>query len=142
MLLTALPFRDRRFFVDSSAYLGILDQDDEHHVAALSTLAELADRRFRPFTTNIVVIEAHALIMSTLGVDQGVSFLRSVEQGSTTVVRSRSADEQRAKEIIFRYLDKDFSFTDAISFAVMERLGIRYAFTFDRHFAQYGFTSL
>ena len=39
-----------------------------------------------------------------------------------------------------KYQDKDFSLTDAISFAVMERLQITQAFTFDRHFAQYGFT--
>lgn len=38
----------------------------------------------------------------------------------------------------FRYDDKRFSFTDAISFVVMERLGIPYAFSFDRDFAQYG----
>lgn len=40
------------------------------------------------------------------------------------------------------YTDKDFSFADAISFVVMERLGITRAFTFDRHFEQYGFTVL
>ncbi len=36
-------------------------------------------------------------------------------------------------------LDKRFSYTDASSFAVMERLGIGTAFGFDRDFAQYGF---
>lgn len=36
--------------------------------------------------------------------------------------------------------DKDFSFTDALSFAVMERLRIRTAFSLDRHFAQFGWT--
>jgi predicted nucleic acid-binding protein len=49
------------------------------------------------------------------------------------------ADEIRAREIIQTYQDRSFSYTDATSFAVMERLGIRRAFAFDKHFEQYGF---
>jgi uncharacterized protein len=41
-----------------------------------------------------------------------------------------------AREIIVQCTDKDFSLTDAISFAVMERPGIPQALVFDRHFAQ------
>jgi uncharacterized protein len=48
-------------------------------------------------------------------------------------------DERRAVEIIRRYHDKDLSLTDATSFAVMERLRIGWAFSFDRDFNQYGF---
>ena len=41
------------------------------------------------------------------------------------------------------YRDKDFSYCDAISFAVMERLGITEVIAFDEHFRQYGkFTTL
>jgi len=58
------------------------------------------------------------------------------------ILRVRASDEERAKQILFQYDDKDFSFADAISFAMMERLDIRLAFTFDRDFAQYGFTVL
>ena len=47
-------------------------------------------------------------------------------------------DERRAREIVFGYADKDFSLTDATSFAVMERLRIPQAFTLDRNFAQFG----
>lgn len=47
-------------------------------------------------------------------------------------------DEEWAKEILFRYEDRNFSFADAVSFVVMERLGIQYAFTFDHHFVQDG----
>jgi predicted nucleic acid-binding protein len=48
------------------------------------------------------------------------------------------SDEEKAKEIIRRYIDKTFSYTDATSFAVMERLALRAAFGFDPHFRQYG----
>lgn len=55
------------------------------------------------------------------------------------VERITEVDEKRAVEIINYYTDKTYSFTDATTFAAMERLGITRAFTFDRHFVQYGF---
>ena len=58
------------------------------------------------------------------------------------MVRVAEIDEERAREIIVSHDDKDYAFTDATSFAVMERLGITTAFTFDRHFAQFGFAVL
>jgi predicted nucleic acid-binding protein len=65
-----------------------------------------------------------------------------MEESPTTLVWVTPADVARARTIIYQYTDKDFSLTDATSFAVMERLGLRLAFTFDRDFAQYGFTVL
>jgi uncharacterized protein len=65
-----------------------------------------------------------------------------MEHSLTTLVWVTPADVQRAKAIIYQYTDKDFSLTDATSFAVMERIRVASAFTFDRHFAQYGFTVL
>jgi uncharacterized protein len=142
MSLPPLPLRERRVFVDSSAYLALLDTDDEHHSEAIETLQELAQARYRQFTTNVLLIESHALILSVLGRGRAAQFLKDMEESNTVVIRARAADEERAKQILFQYMDKDFSFADAISFAVMERLGIRLAFTFDRDFAQYGFTVL
>jgi uncharacterized protein len=92
--------------------------------------------------SNVLLIESHALILSVLGRDRASQFLRDMEESNTVVIRARAADEERAKQILFQYTDKDFSFADAISFTVMERLGIRLAFTFDRDFAQYGLTAL
>ena len=59
-------------------------------------------------------------------------------QALTAIEAVTPADEKKAKEIIQRYTDKEFSYTDATSFAVMERLGITAAFVFDTHFKQYG----
>jgi len=118
--------------------LALRDRDDEHHAEAIAILDQLARDRYRLYTTNAMLIEAHALILSVLGKRQASEFLRDIDQGSTIVVRVRQSDEERAKQILYRYTDKDFSFNDAVSFVVMERLGISSAFTFDRDFVQYG----
>jgi len=68
--------------------------------------------------------------------------LDRVDRSSTLIERVGPEDEQRARQIIYQYDDKNFSLTDAASFAVMERLRIATAFTFDHNFAQYGFQLL
>jgi uncharacterized protein with PIN domain len=101
--MTLVPGRtERRVFVDSSAYLALLDQRDEHHNEAIQILHALAEQRARQFTSNVVVMEAHALILSTGGIGVGQAFLRSTEASNTTVVRVRASDEERAREIIYR----------------------------------------
>lgn len=68
--------------------------------------------------------------------------LDEIESSNTTIIRVSARDESRARHIIHHYDDKDFSLTDATSFAVMERLRIPQAFAFDRNFTQYGLTAL
>jgi uncharacterized protein len=142
MISPILTRQERRAFVDSSAYLALLDRRDEHHRAAIAISRWLAQERFRLYTTNTVVIEAHALILSAMGTEVATRFLHDVDRGITTIIRTRARDEDRAKALIYRYADKEFSFTDAISFITMERLGLVRAFTFDSDFAQYGFVVL
>ncbi len=137
-----LPRRERRVFVDTGFYAALMDERDEHHAEAITLITLIAEHHFQPYTTNAILIEAHALIMSSLGIDAGIQFLNDMDESTTTKIRVRASDEQRAKQIIRQYTDKDFSFTEAISFAEMERLGITYAFAFDRHFEQFGFTVL
>ena len=54
------------------------------------------------------------------------------------MIRAFVEEEDRAREIIARHSDKDWSLCDAISFAVLDARRTRRAFTFDRHFLQYG----
>jgi len=51
-------------------------------------------------------------------------------------------DDDQAIEILKKYIDKNFSFTDAMSFHIMKRDKIKTAFAFDKHFIQAGFKTL
>jgi len=53
--------------------------------------------------------------------------------------RVEEKDEHLAWELAKKYTDKDFSFTDCLSFTVMSRLDCRKVFAFDQHFRQMGF---
>jgi predicted nucleic acid-binding protein len=86
--------------------------------------------------------EAHALILNRLGREAAHCVLTEILASPTTLVRVSAADERRAQAILARYTDKDFSYTDATSFAVMERLRISQAFTFDSDFTRYGFSAV
>ena len=58
--------------------------------------------------------------------------------GGLPGLRVLPGKEERAKAILATHADQDWSLCDVISFAVLESRGARMAFTFDRHFRQYG----
>ena len=132
----------RRVLVDASAYFALLDRSDISHRDALVIRDRLISERSRLFTSSFILAETHALLLSRLSRHIATRFLREMEESPTTIVWVTPADVQRARGIIYQHDDKEFSLTDATSFAVMERLGIPHAFTFDRNFTQYRITVL
>ena len=124
-------------FVDTSAYYAAVDRRDASHAAVAATIRELFATRRRLTTSNAVLFELHGLLLNRLGRRVALATVGELRV-SQTIVRVRERDETRAEEILTRYEDKDFSLTDALSFAVMEPLGIGAALTLDRHFAQFG----
>lgn len=140
--MTASPRLAGRVLVDTGAYFALTDPSDTHYDAAVVMARQLSTAPVRLYTTNFLVAESHALILSRRGYAAARRFLDELAAGATVVVRLRAADELRAEAIIRQHTDKRFSYTDATSFAVMERLHIRQAFTFDRNFGQFGLAML
>ena len=95
--------------------------------------------RCRLFTTMFVLAETHVLVLRGLRrPPAAAAHLAELYRGTVTVIRVTEADEQGALGVLAQYQDKFFSFTDAVSFVVMERLGITRVFSFDSDFDQYG----
>ena len=120
---------------DSSAILALLDADDADHSRAVSVAHSIASEKRPSFITNYVEAEAHALLVRRLGSTLARQWLLT---GGLPVMPVFPAEEQKAKEILARHTDKDWTLCDAISFAVLDARNVRRAFTFDHHFRQYG----
>jgi len=122
----------------------MVHQRDHMHQRAVAVWRELQQARRDPFTTSLVIAESHGLITRRLGIEAGLRFLDALAGG-----RARQVvwvDEELAWSAVDHWLrrhrDKTFSLTDAVSFEVMEREGLREAFTFDLDFERAGFRCL
>lgn len=130
-------------FMDSAGFLALWDASDEHHTAALRLQEQLARGHRRFLTTEYVADETTTLLLIRHSHRAAADFLDTVERSEA--LRLEWIDPARfhaAADWFRKHGDKEWSFTDCVSFAVMRELRVRDAFTTDRHFRQAGFVPL
>lgn len=125
-------------YVDTGAFFALADLTDTHHRRA-SEYTRRMEKQNRFVTTSYVVIEAWLLIRNKVGYRAALEFLARVRGGAARIEDVLGSDLDEALNILETYSDQQFSLVDAVSFVVMERLGITTAFTFDPHFRIYRF---
>ncbi|MCC6790682.1 MAG: PIN domain-containing protein [Thermomicrobiales bacterium] len=119
-------------FVDSSAIVTLIDQDDASHQAAVDAYRSLVNSGYRLFTTNHVLDEAFELLTAGIGV---AAARRWLSEHRLAVYHIDETDLAAAvTAIATRPVDAPISLTDALSMAVMERLGVSDAFAVDPAF--------
>ena len=127
-------------FVDTGAWIAIADRNDQYSKDASQLYTELVLKREQLVTSDLVLVETYNLISQTIGSKATISFGNGVKAIPFLKIMSITLNDWgKAWKILEKYNDKDFSFTDCTNFALMERLKIKTAFTFDAHFTQYGF---
>ncbi len=125
--------------VDSSAFLALEDQSAREHPRTVQSMQHLVRRGFGLLTTNFLFDEAYTLILSRLGRARAVTWgLKLKESTLVQLMRVTDEHEDLAWKIILAHEDKEYSYTDATSFAVASSLGIVDVLTLDRHFLQFG----
>lgn len=135
-----------RLFLDTSALVALEDTDDRNHSAAIEYREKIQQGETifrRLYTSNYVLDEVLAILRLRCGHRAAVAFRETMELSkAATVLWIDKVTENNGWQIFRKHGDKDFSFTDCTSFALMEREMIRTAFTFDRDFLQYGFETV
>src|SRR4030042_5120968 len=130
-------------FIDTSAWIALVDKDDSHHKEAASSYPPLLKNCRNLITSNLVIAETYIIILNELAHKLAIDFLEKLKASPRILkIYSNEDIEAEAEPILVKYSDQDFSYTDAISFVIMKRQKIRKAFCFDKHFIIAGFTTL
>jgi predicted nucleic acid-binding protein len=130
-------------FVDTWAWVALVDKKDSDHEKAKSVNKKLLDQGYTFVTTNFVFGETVTMLRYRVSHASAIKYHQMlnemVDGGLVRLVRISEAQEKDAWQIFEKYTDQDFSHVDCASFAVMRTLALHEAFTNDHHFRIMGF---
>lgn len=128
-------------FVDTSFWIGLIDDRDGCHAQAVALTR--VHERARLVTTNHVLGETWTLLRRRHGHRVATAFLDRSENAQRLEIEFTTEKmEAEAWEFLRRRDERKYSFVDATSFAHMRHFRIREAFAFDGDFAAAGFVEL
>lgn len=125
-------------YVDTSAFLAVLNADDRFHAPAQRRWVQLIESGTPVFCNNYVLVETVAILQNRLGLDAVIAFQNDV----VPVLVILWVDEdlhRRAMSALLAAQRRRLSLVDCASFESMRRVGLRQTFAFDAHFEQQGF---
>ena len=122
-------------FVDTSVLYAVADRTDSANGAAKAILLSGEDL----MTSDHVLVESWRLVQQRLGHRAADAFWAGISAGSLELEIVGRADLEAAWAIGAAFPDQAFSIVDRTSFAVMLRLGVHRAASFDKDFAVFRF---
>lgn len=134
---------DPGVFLDTAALVALLNQDEDDHAAATEMFTQFGRRGRRVVTTSFVLAELGNVLARTTLRDKVVWLIKQLDgDPASKVVYVDRAELTEALELYRTRADKSWGLVDCVSFVTMQSMGIREAFTADRHFEQAGFVAL
>ena len=133
----------REIFVDTSAWDALADAGDPNHEPALHFRDEIAGQ-CHLIVSDYVLDESYTLLLLNVGHARTMAFKRDLDvlrhTGVLEVVWTSEAMANEAWTVFEKFnVDKQWSFTDCVSYVLMKQRNITEAFAFDHHFEQMGF---
>jgi predicted nucleic acid-binding protein len=127
-----------KLLADTSALLALYVRNDANHARALEFVQRNPNVRY--VLTELILAEVATRLRALAGAERGASVARSLlESHRYEVLFADSRLLRSAIEKMASLRDKRLSLTDCVSFEVMDRLGLRDAFSFDRDFRDCGY---
>lgn len=128
-------------YVDTSAFLAVLNADDRFHARARRRWQQLIEASLSLICNNYVLVETIAVLQNRLGMDAVIVFQNDVKP-ILTILWVDEDLHQRAVSALLAAQRRRLSLVDCASFESMRQAGLRQAFAFDVHFEEQGFEVL
>jgi predicted nucleic acid-binding protein len=130
-------------FVDTRGWMACADRNDPAHSACTTARDATLEAGRILITSDFVINETLTLIRFRLGLAAANAWWEQID-GSARLRWERVENDrfERARHLFFQYRDKDLSFTDCTSFAIMRELRLTTVITTDGHFNKVGFDVL
>ena len=130
-------------FIDTSGFYSLLVRRDPMHTRAAEFIADAAGVRGRLVTTDYVLDETVTLLKARGHGELVGPLFQAIDNSAAMRVEWTTSERfAEATSFCLRHTDKAWSFTDCVSFVVMQSLGLTKALTSDKHFEQGGFQVL
>jgi predicted nucleic acid-binding protein len=132
-----------RTFVDTVAWIALINSRDSLHDKATHILEKLRREKTELVTSEFVLLEFANALSSPEFRGRASAFVLGLQASpDVTIFECSSKLFSRGFELYSSRPDKEWSLVDCISFEIMTEQGIADGFTEDRHFEQAGFTRL
>lgn len=128
-------------FVDTSAFLAVLNREDRFHPTASKQWRQLVHGEEQLICNNYVLVETIALLQGRFGLEA----VQALEENALRLVATywlNEADHREALTMMLAANRRQLSLVDCSAMVTMRSLGIKRIFTFDTDFDDYRFERL
>jgi predicted nucleic acid-binding protein len=128
-------------FIDTSAFLALLNKDDHFHQIAKRTWEEINLSEEYLICSNYVIVETISLLQKRFGIDALRIFENEVRP-VIEIIWINQPIHHAGMVVILTTNHRKLSLVDCTSFEVLRTLQIEKVFTFDPHFSEQGFNTI
>jgi predicted nucleic acid-binding protein len=121
-------------------WIALVRATDQHHAEADAVLRHAIRERIALLTTNLIIAEVHRFIRYHIGIRPAAVLLDRIDASPLLAVEyATAAHHSAAQRWLAKLSDQVITYTDAVSFAVMESARCTAAMSFDHDFEVAGF---
>ena len=128
-------------FIDTSAFIALIESDDEFHSAAANLFKEAVESDEKFFTSNYVLLETIFLLQREIGLP-AVNDFRKLMLPLVIVIWVDEKINNDCLNNLIAAEKRKISLTDYSSFYILDSFKIGRVFTFDKHFKEKGYQIL